>query len=88
VVSAVIEVARAFGRQVVAEGIEHPQQLAHLRQIGCGYAQGYYFAKPLTVDALELFVMTPPVQRDPAAKSDPSSPGTAASLQPAGRDLS
>ncbi|MDA8183120.1 MAG: putative bifunctional diguanylate cyclase/phosphodiesterase [Acidimicrobiales bacterium] len=88
VVSAVIEVARAFDLQVVAEGIEHPQQLAHLRQIGCGYAQGYYFAKPLTVDALELFVMTPPLQRDPAAKSDPSSPGTAASLQPAGRDLS
>jgi EAL domain-containing protein (putative c-di-GMP-specific phosphodiesterase class I) len=45
----------------VAEGIEHEEQLAHLTRIGCGYAQGYYFAKPLMVADLETFVTSPPM---------------------------
>jgi len=59
VVGAVIDVARAFDLTVVAEGIEHAHQVEHLNRIGCGYAQGYYFAKPLVVEALETFVLSP-----------------------------
>ena len=38
---------------VVAEGIEHPEQLALLRSIGCEFGQGYLFAPPMDGDDIE-----------------------------------
>jgi diguanylate cyclase (GGDEF)-like protein/PAS domain S-box-containing protein len=46
IVSAIIAMARHLNIEVVAEGIEGWQQLEKLRQLGCGYAQGYLFARP------------------------------------------
>jgi len=46
IVSAIIAMARHLNIQVVAEGIEGWQQLEKLRQLGCGLAQGFLFAKP------------------------------------------
>jgi len=46
IVSAIVALARHMNIQVVAEGIEGWQQLEKLRQLGCGLAQGYLFAKP------------------------------------------
>jgi len=46
IVTTVIDLARALGLNVIAEGIETPGQLAALRQLGCEFAQGYYFARP------------------------------------------
>ena len=55
VVSAVVGVGDAFGLQVVAEGVEQRSQRDRLVELGCRYAQGYYFAKPLSVpDAASL----------------------------------
>jgi len=34
------------GSQVVAEGVETPQELEVLRELGCHFVQGYYLAKP------------------------------------------
>ena len=42
--------ANSLGLQCVAEGIEHAQQAAQLRAAGCGFGQGFYFAKPLGAD--------------------------------------
>ena len=47
IVSAIIAIAHSLGLQVVAEGLETPEQLAYLRSLGCDVAQGYYFSKPL-----------------------------------------
>jgi EAL domain-containing protein (putative c-di-GMP-specific phosphodiesterase class I) len=44
---AIIQIAHSLGLKVVAEGIELPEQLAHLRELNCDYGQGYLFAKPL-----------------------------------------
>jgi diguanylate cyclase (GGDEF)-like protein len=46
IVSATIEMARALGMTVVAEGVETADQLHVLRRLGCDYAQGYHFAEP------------------------------------------
>jgi EAL domain-containing protein (putative c-di-GMP-specific phosphodiesterase class I) len=38
---------------MVAEGVEHAEQAARLGELGCDFAQGYWFAKPLNVDGVE-----------------------------------
>jgi diguanylate cyclase (GGDEF)-like protein/PAS domain S-box-containing protein len=50
IVDAVVALAEALGISVVAEGVETPTQLAHLRRIGCPQAQGFLFARPLPLD--------------------------------------
>jgi EAL domain-containing protein (putative c-di-GMP-specific phosphodiesterase class I) len=50
IVQAVIDMARALGIDVVAEGVETATQAALLFELGCKYAQGFYFAKPAPVE--------------------------------------
>lgn len=52
IVQAVVTLARALGLKVTAEGIESAAQLAQLRKLGCHLGQGYYFARPLAIDAV------------------------------------
>jgi EAL domain-containing protein (putative c-di-GMP-specific phosphodiesterase class I) len=49
-VDAIVTMARSLGLHVVAEGIETQEQLAILRQKGCGYGQGYFFSRPVKGD--------------------------------------
>lgn len=46
IVSAIIAMAKALGLDVIAEGIEHQQQLEFLRQTGCNQGQGYLVSAP------------------------------------------
>ncbi|HEX2072653.1 MAG TPA: EAL domain-containing protein [Geodermatophilus sp.] len=48
----VVGIGRALGLDVVAEGVETPAQLGALRGLGCGFAQGFLLARPLTVAQL------------------------------------
>jgi len=60
VVQAAIELGRALGLEVVAEGIETNAQLAILSQVRCPHGQGYLFAKPLPLpDAQNLITNQP-----------------------------
>src|SRR5581483_3916955 len=45
-VETILRLADGLGLHVVAEGIESKEQLARLNSLGCGYGQGYYFARP------------------------------------------
>jgi diguanylate cyclase (GGDEF)-like protein len=46
VVGAMLALAQALGMEVVAEGIETPEELQVLRELGCGYGQGYLLGRP------------------------------------------
>ncbi len=50
--SAVLGLGHTFGVAVVAEGIEHEEQSATLRELGCELGQGYYFGKPMRLRSL------------------------------------
>ncbi|OAI49311.1 hypothetical protein AYO43_03155 [Nitrospira sp. SCGC AG-212-E16] len=47
IVKTILVLAHQMGRQVIAEGVETAEHLTILRILGCEYAQGYFFAKPL-----------------------------------------
>ncbi|HUP68804.1 MAG TPA: EAL domain-containing protein [Acidimicrobiales bacterium] len=62
VARAVVKLARTFGLETVAEGIERPEQLSELVGMGADFGQGYLFAKPLGAQAMEAYLR----QRAPA----------------------
>ncbi|WP_416669540.1 bifunctional diguanylate cyclase/phosphodiesterase [Egbenema bharatensis] len=47
IVEAIVVLAHKLGIKIVAEGVETVTQLNQLQAIGCEYAQGYLFSKPL-----------------------------------------
>lgn len=52
IVQTVLKLAKSFGMDVVAEGVENQQTLSMLQQWGCEYAQGYHICKPIALEAL------------------------------------
>lgn len=50
IVSAIVAMSRSLGMQVIAEGVETPDQLAFLSEQGCMHYQGYLFGKPMAIE--------------------------------------
>jgi EAL domain-containing protein (putative c-di-GMP-specific phosphodiesterase class I) len=51
VLSMLVQLGAVFGVQVVAEGIERPDQLSALAELGCELGQGYLLGRPLALEA-------------------------------------
>ncbi|MEV4350055.1 EAL domain-containing protein [Actinoplanes sp. NPDC049596] len=58
VAEAVVRLAQAFRLHVVAEGIETAEQARCLVEMGCGYGQGYHFARPMAGPAMAEMLMS------------------------------
>lgn len=47
IVRAIAMMAHALNMDVIAEGVETKEQLAHIKALKCKYAQGYFFSQPV-----------------------------------------
>jgi diguanylate cyclase (GGDEF)-like protein/PAS domain S-box-containing protein len=55
IIRTIILLAHTLNMSVVAEGVETHEQMSTLRQLGCEYAQGYFFSRPIiAADAEQL----------------------------------
>ncbi|KAF0652077.1 diguanylate cyclase [Cyanobium sp. Copco_Reservoir_LC18] len=59
IVKAVVELAHAFGRTCVAEGVETAEHLQVLRAMGCELAQGFAIARPMPAEDLPGWSLPP-----------------------------
>jgi len=57
IVKLIIDLAHNLNLEVVAEGVENVLQSRLLTSLGCEYAQGYYFSRPLSRDAAEGLIL-------------------------------
>jgi diguanylate cyclase (GGDEF)-like protein/PAS domain S-box-containing protein len=63
IVAAVVDMAKALGLEVVAEGVETAEQLEVLTSLGCDLVQGFHLARPLPLDELVARLGAPALQR-------------------------
>ena len=75
-VRAIVGLAHTLGMDVVAEGVETPDQMAQLRTFGCEFAQGFYFSPPVDGAAAAALVAARPWVGLPAQLADPGDLGT------------
>lgn len=55
-VSTIVNMSMALGYEVVAEGVETPEQVEFLQQLGCPVVQGYYFSRPVPAKTIPELV--------------------------------
>jgi EAL domain-containing protein (putative c-di-GMP-specific phosphodiesterase class I) len=53
VASNIIKMAQELEIKVLSEGVETVEQADFLTEVGCDMAQGYLFAKPMTIESFE-----------------------------------
>ncbi len=61
IVEAIRTIALALNLNIVGEGIENANQLAHLQRLGYHRGQGYYFARPVAAADLAGLLDTTPI---------------------------
>jgi diguanylate cyclase (GGDEF)-like protein len=66
IVRSTVELGRNLGLKVVAEGVETAAAWAHLKALGCDFAQGYYLSKPVPAAQIEALVTA---SNSPAARA-------------------
>ena len=56
IVQTIIALGRSMAIDAIAEGVETPEQLALLRELGTRFAQGFLFSLPLAPDAAKMLI--------------------------------
>ncbi|MCU0536786.1 MAG: EAL domain-containing protein [Hydrococcus sp. Prado102] len=57
IVRAIVNLGLILGMNVVAEGVETPEQVSQLKDLSCHSGQGYWFSKPMNSDAMTDFLL-------------------------------
>jgi EAL domain-containing protein (putative c-di-GMP-specific phosphodiesterase class I) len=81
-VDVVVRLGHRLGLEVIAEGMENPQQLAVVEAAGCRWGQGWLFGAAVPAEHLEARLaavsasalpQVPPAQADPERRTGPRS---------------
>ncbi|HYY19748.1 MAG TPA: EAL domain-containing protein, partial [Streptosporangiaceae bacterium] len=87
----IVQVGHDLGIMVVAEGIENQRQLRILREMGCGFGQGFLVARPMAAPGVESLITGRadsssghggPAEPGPTGSTD--GPGDQAAAEPGG----
>ena len=70
-----VQLGRMLGLDVIAEGVESAEQRDELRALGCPRAQGYFYARPMPVDALVQGLTSGALRTQPRALPVPARSG-------------
>ena len=70
IVRSIIQLATSFGLQTLAEGVETPQAVAALIELGCHRAQGYLISRPAPAGDMRVFL-----EREQGRRAARSTPG-------------
>jgi EAL domain-containing protein (putative c-di-GMP-specific phosphodiesterase class I) len=49
-----MDIGHSLDLDVVAEGIERPEQLSRLIELGCGFGQGFHIARPMALEDVTI----------------------------------
>jgi len=74
-VDQIVSIGRACKMEIIAEGIEHKTQADYLRGLGVEYGQGYFFAAPMTIIELQVWLAQPGHLEPVAGPAEPLIPG-------------
>lgn len=56
IVRAIVGLARDLSLKVIAEGVETAEEWDHVAQLECALSQGFFFARPMSVESLDLLL--------------------------------
>ena len=56
IAASIIAIAGCLGMHVIAEGVESPEELERISELGCAEVQGYLIARPLMMDDVVRFI--------------------------------
>ena len=73
ILESIVSLSQELGVETTAEGVETKEQSAFLKKIGCKYAQGYYYFKPIPAEDFEQTVVKPFVMDIQANNTDKNS---------------
>jgi len=73
----IVQVGHDLGIEIVAEGIERPEQLELLRAMGCGLGQGFLLAPPMPAAGIEALLGKPAERDDRGDEPDRDRPAAA-----------
>jgi len=56
IITHIVALAKNLHFEVIAEGVEMEHQLANIRNLHCGYGQGFLFARPMAFNAIDVWM--------------------------------
>jgi diguanylate cyclase (GGDEF)-like protein/PAS domain S-box-containing protein len=73
VVATIIDLCHTLGLQQIAEGVETEEQRQVLGELGCDLGQGFLWARPLTFDAMDAYLVKAQATLNGVSRPSPTS---------------